>query len=167
MIMDRRLWVLASRALAVLFASCLPAMGAPRTAAEIMADAYLAVFDRGDPAAYAGFVHAHWPTFNPADDEFAGKLDRSRDQSGGYDRVEVVRADDASVAEVVKSRLADDYFRLDLQIAPSADHPIRRLTLTPIDRPTDVPPPPRVSTTALIRLVNRNIDPWATSRARC
>ena len=158
MTMHPRPRVLASLAVAALVAASFPSIAAPRTAAELMADDYLAVFDRGDPAAYAAFVHAHWPTFNPADDEFAGKMDRSRDQSGGYDRVEDDRADDTSVAEIVKSRLSDDYFRLDLQVASSADHPIKRLTLTPIDRPADVPPPPRLSNAALIRLVNRNID---------
>ena len=131
---------------------------APRTAAEVIADDYLAIFDRGDPAAYTAFVHSHWPSFDPADDEFAGKMDRSRDQSGGYDRIEVMRADDASVSEVLKSRLADDYFRLDIQVAQTPDHPIQRLTLTPIDRPADTPPPQRVVTRALIRLVNQNID---------
>jgi CubicO group peptidase (beta-lactamase class C family) len=150
--------VLASVAAAGLIAVSCPAVAAPRTAAERVAQDYLEVFDRGDRAAYAAFVHAHWPTFNPAEDEFAGLMDRNRDQSGGYDRVEDDRADDSSVAEIVKSRLSDDYFRLDLQVAASADHPIERLTLTPIERPADVPPPPRLSNAALIRLVNRNIN---------
>ena len=134
------------------------ASAATTTPAQTLADDYLTVFDQGDPAAYAAFVHAHWPTFDPSNDEFAGKMDRNRDQSGGYDLVEGLRADGTSVAEVVKSRLADDYFRLDLQVAPTPDHPIQQLTLNPIDRPADVPPPRRLSTPALIELVDRNID---------
>ena len=126
--------------------------------AQTMAGAYLAVFDRGDPAAYSAFVRAHWPTFSPKDDEFVGKADRSREQSGGYDLVKVVEASGSLVTEVVRSHLADDYFRLEIEVAAAPGHAIQRLSLTPIARPTDVAPPSRLSTPELIRLVDRNIQ---------
>ena len=131
---------------------------AAATPAQVQADRYLAIFNRGDPAAYAAFVHAHWPSFSATDDEFAGKADRSRDQSGGYDRVEILRADDTTLVEVVKAHLADDYFRLEFHVAATTDHPIERVVLTPIPRPAEAPPPARLPTPALIRLVSRNID---------
>jgi CubicO group peptidase (beta-lactamase class C family) len=141
----------------VAVAFSLPAAALAATPAQIQTDNYLAVFNRGDQAAYAAFIHANWPTFSADDDEFAGNEDRSRDQSGGYDLVEVLKAEDTSEAEIVKAHLADDYFRLDVHVTPTQDHQIERLTLTPIPRPGNVPPPARLAISALIPLVDQRL----------
>ena len=99
---------------------------------------------------------ATWPGANLTHDEFLGNEDRSRLQSGGYDLVEVVRDEPLKVIEIVRARLADDYFRLDLRLRPDGGT-VDKLTLTPIDRPNSVVPPSRVTTDELGRQIDQRI----------
>jgi CubicO group peptidase (beta-lactamase class C family) len=130
-----------------------PSAGAPRSAAERTAAEFLRVFNNGDRSAYDSFLRSRWPAFKGGD-EFA----QMRDQTGGYVLVRTGRVANDEVREVVKSRLADDYWSFDVRLADQLDGKIQSLEFTPVERPADVPPPGRVPPAAIARLADREIS---------
>ncbi len=80
-----------------------------------------------------------------------------RAQTGGYNVVEIKEATAKAVEEVVKSRLADDYFTFKVEIGEESGHPIKSLSFTPTDRPLGVPAPQRVSAADVGHLVDNEL----------
>ncbi len=110
------------------------------------------MFNAGDRARYQDFLQSRWPAFKDAD-SFA----QMRDQTGGYVFVKPGQVTRGEAREIVKSRLADDYWSFDVQMAAGTGGKIERLAFTPTDRPTGIAPPARVPTAAIGRLVDREI----------
>lgn len=131
-------------------------LAAEPLAAQAMAVRYLGVFNAGDRTAYDAFVASHWPGADAGHDEFIGNDDRSRVQSGGYDLVKVEIASQLDAVDVVKARLADEYFRLEVHLRADGEA-IDRLTLLPIDRPADVPAPTRLGVAQLGREIDQQL----------
>ena len=143
--------ITASLFAAVVLIGASPCLAAP-PAADVARD-FLEVFNRGDAASAQAFLRIHWPA-NP---RAAPEMRERRAQSGGYDLVKVEQETDAHLTEILRARLADDYLRLELEVAPEGDHAITRLMLTPTDRPTDTPRPKRLPPRELGRLVDTRL----------
>jgi CubicO group peptidase (beta-lactamase class C family) len=145
-------FVLAVATLAVV----LPAQAAarfPGTPAGRAAATLIETFDTRDPATFRDYLAERWPGSRLPPDEFRER----RAQSGGYDLVEVERETDTTLSAVLKTRLADDYLRLQLEVEAGADPHIRSLSLAPMPRPPDVAPPVRIGATALKPLVDAQL----------
>src|SRR6185312_13089021 len=125
----------------------------PATAAGQAAAASLAAFNSGHPAAFADFVRKTWPS----DREPPDQAWFMRDQSGGFDLVEIEASTDTTLTGIVRGRLSDNYVRFVLQVDAAPPHLIRTLRLEQVPRPADVAPPPREGWDALRPLVEARI----------
>jgi len=119
--------------------------------AETTAKAFIRTFNSGDRSAYEGFLKARRWAFTDGD-EFA----IMRDQTGGYVPIRTKRVGRDEVEETVRSRLADDYWIMDLKLVEHG-RSIERLAFRPVERPADVPAPRRVAPAAIGRLIDRRI----------
>jgi D-alanyl-D-alanine carboxypeptidase len=140
-------------AIAVLTSAPAHAAGSGATrAAGALADGYLKAFNAGAEP-YADFLRKHWP----ASQKTSGQYLEEHAQVGGYDVVEVERSTDTELVEVVKARLADDYFRFALDVGTAPGQDIGRLSLEPVARPIDVEPPRRIAVAAIGPLVDQQV----------
>ncbi len=146
--------ILIAVAVAVLTSSTSHGAGrAPPTPPGALAGGYLKAFNAGAAEPYADFLRKHWPTSR----ETPGQYLDSHAQVGGYEVVEVEQSTETKLVEVVKARLADDYFRLTLDVEPGSGQNIGRLSVEPIARPADVRPPRRVPVTVIGPLIDRQV----------
>ena len=150
----RRFAVLAPLLLALISpASGSASGGGTASSAQAAAAEFLTLFNTGDRAAYEAFLRSRMPAFKGGDD-----YAQMRDQTGGYVLVGVQPGATPNEArEVVKSRLADDYWSFDVRLAAATPGKIDSLTFTPTSRPASVPAPKRVPAAAIGAVADREI----------
>ena len=117
-----------------------------------VAEAVLALFNAGEPAAYETYLRVHGPTLAASDDY----LD-TRAQTGGYDVVAVSETTPSRRTELVKARFSDDFYVFRVELGSGPASPITALSFTPVDRPMSVPGPDKVPPAAIGRVIDREL----------
>ena len=142
-----------------LAAPCLGQVKVPDTPAGQKFAGWLAVFNRGDLAAYKAFLEENYPSHHePADQAMA-----FREMTGGFDlkKVEPSRSD-TQVALLLQERNSDQFARLTLEVESAEPHKIVGISLMAIPRPPEFPLP-HLNESELIAAVRKKLDADATA----
>jgi CubicO group peptidase (beta-lactamase class C family) len=150
-------------AILVLLLACLAASSAgqvpvPDTPAGRQFAAWLEVFNRGDRAAYQGFLDGNYPS--PAQD--AEHVMAFREMTGGFDLRKVEPSTPDTQIALLQERNSDQFARLTLAVEAAEPHKIHGIDLRAVPRPAEFPLP-HLNASELIDTARKKLDQEAAA----
>lgn len=125
----------------------------PDTPAGNQTRNWLEAFNAADSARYKEFVTKTFPSRVQNVDRDAG----FRETTGGFELKKVEESTPTKIVALVQERLSDQFARLTVEVEPTGQHQITRLSLNAVPRPPDFAIP-RLTDAELITALRQKLD---------